>query len=178
VIFHSDRGCQYSSAQFTCAATELGVRLSHGRKGQCWDNAVGQSFFATIKNELLEDGVRPTHAAVRAAIVDSIEGWYDTRRRSPGADRLLHDVARTVSRHRRNGRDDGDLNWCALWCSPVGWSAAQGRSSAASSAREETPSLVNTLRRWKSIVRGDRNSWAAASRLLRPCCTSSATCRS
>ena len=81
VIFHSDRGCQYTSTQFARAATELGVRLSHGRKGQCWDNAVGESFFATIKNELLEDGVWPTHAAVRAAIFEYIEGWYNTRRR-------------------------------------------------------------------------------------------------
>jgi hypothetical protein len=47
-------------------------------------------------------------------------------------------------------------------------SAAQSSSSAASSARDETPSLVNTLRRWKSTVRGDTNSWAAASRLLNP----------
>ena len=66
VIFHSDRGCQYTSAQFAAAAAELGVRLSHGRKGQCWDNAVGESFFATIKTELLEDAVWPTHAAARA----------------------------------------------------------------------------------------------------------------
>jgi transposase InsO family protein len=81
VIFHSDRGCQYTSAQFAAAAAQLGVRLSVGRKGQCWDNAVGESFFATIKNELLEDGVWPTHAAVKTAIFEYIEGWYNTRRR-------------------------------------------------------------------------------------------------
>jgi transposase InsO family protein len=81
VIFHSDRGCQYTSAQFASAATELGVRVSHGRKGQCWDNAVGESFFATIKTELLEDGVWPTHESARAAIFEYIEGWYNTRRR-------------------------------------------------------------------------------------------------
>lgn len=81
VIFHSDRGCQYTSAQFAATATELGVRLSHGRRGQCWDNAVGESFFATIKNELLEDRTWPTHTTVHAAIFDYIEGWYNTRRR-------------------------------------------------------------------------------------------------
>lgn len=81
VIFHADRGCQYTSTQFATAATDLGVRLSHGRTGQCWDNAVGESFFATIKNELLEDGVWPTRAAAHAAIFEYIEGWYNTRRR-------------------------------------------------------------------------------------------------
>lgn len=81
VIFHADRGCQYTSAQLATAAGELGVRLSHGRTGQCWDNAVGESFFATIKNELLEDGVWPTRATAHAAIFEYIEAWYNTRRR-------------------------------------------------------------------------------------------------
>jgi transposase InsO family protein len=81
VIFHSDRGCQYTSAQFVDAATELGVRLSIGRTGQCWDNALAESFFATIKGELLEHRSWPTHTAARAAIFDYIEGWYNTRRR-------------------------------------------------------------------------------------------------
>jgi transposase InsO family protein len=81
VIFHADRGCQYTSTQLATAAGELGVRLSHGRTGQCWDNAVGESFFATIKNELLHDGVWPTRASAHAAIFEYIEGWYNTRRR-------------------------------------------------------------------------------------------------
>ncbi len=81
VIFHSDRGCQYTSAQFADVARELGVRLSVGRTGQCWDNALAESFFATIKGELLDRRSWPTHAAARAAIFDYIEGWYNTRRR-------------------------------------------------------------------------------------------------
>jgi transposase InsO family protein len=81
VIFHSDRGCQYTSAQFATAATDLQVRLSHGRKGQCWDNAVGESFFATIKTELLDDGVWPTRAAAHAAIFEYIEADYNLHRR-------------------------------------------------------------------------------------------------
>jgi len=81
VIFHSDRGCQYTSAKFASAATELGVRLSHGRKGQCWDNAVGESFFATIKTELLDDGRWPTRASAHKAIFEYIEADYNTRRR-------------------------------------------------------------------------------------------------
>ncbi|GAA0631911.1 hypothetical protein GCM10009547_39690 [Sporichthya brevicatena] len=81
VIFHSDRGCQYTSAQFADAARELGVTLSVGRTGQCWDNALAESFFATIKGELLEHRSWPSHAAARAAIFDYIEGWYNSKRR-------------------------------------------------------------------------------------------------
>ncbi|WP_158973405.1 DDE-type integrase/transposase/recombinase, partial [Streptomyces griseus] len=54
VIFHSDRGGQYTSQQFAALAHQLGVRLSVGRTGQCWDNALAESFFATIKRELLD----------------------------------------------------------------------------------------------------------------------------
>lgn len=53
VIFHPDRGWQYTSQQFAALAREFGVRLSVGRTGQCWDNALAESFFATIKRELL-----------------------------------------------------------------------------------------------------------------------------
>jgi transposase InsO family protein len=51
VIFHSDRGCQYTSHDFAELARANGVVLSVGRKGECWDNAVAESFFATIKRE-------------------------------------------------------------------------------------------------------------------------------
>lgn len=81
VIFHSDRGCQYTSAQFACVARELGVTLSVGRTGQCWDNALAESFFATIKGELLDHRSWRSHAAAREAIFDYIEGWYNIRRR-------------------------------------------------------------------------------------------------
>jgi transposase InsO family protein len=81
VVFHSDRGCQYASAQFANLATDLGVTLSVGRKGQCWDNAVAESFFATIKTELIHRRTWPTRKAAISAIFDYIEGWYNTRRR-------------------------------------------------------------------------------------------------
>jgi len=81
VIFHSDRGCQYTSQQFATAAGRLRVRLSVGRKGQCWDNAVSESFFATIKAELVDRQSWPTQAGLHAAIFNWIEGWYNTRRR-------------------------------------------------------------------------------------------------
>jgi transposase InsO family protein len=81
VIFHADRGSQYTSEQLALAAKALDVRLSVGRRGQCWDNAVSESFFATLKNELTEHQPWPTHTALRRAVFDYIEGWYNTRRR-------------------------------------------------------------------------------------------------
>jgi transposase InsO family protein len=79
-IFHSDRGCQYTSADYGQTARANGVVLSIGRTGQCWDNAVAESFFATIKRELIDTRPWPTRAGLRAAIFDYIEGWYNTRR--------------------------------------------------------------------------------------------------
>ncbi|MFI9274874.1 IS3 family transposase [Kitasatospora sp. NPDC052896] len=80
VVFHSDRGCQYTSREFAELATEFGVRLSVGRTGQCWDNALAESFFATLKRELLGDHPWPSQAAARTAIFEWIEAWYNIRR--------------------------------------------------------------------------------------------------
>jgi len=80
LIFHSDRGCQYTSADYGKLAREHGVVLSLGRKGQCWDNAVAESFFATIKRELIDTRAWPTRAGLHRAVFGYIEGWYNTRR--------------------------------------------------------------------------------------------------
>lgn len=88
VIFHSDRGCQYTSTQYAWLADQLGVQLSVGRKGQCWDNAVAESFFATIKTELLDRQAWPTRTRAHKAIFAWIEGWYNTRRRHSTLDYL------------------------------------------------------------------------------------------
>ena len=98
VIFHSDRGAQYTSRDYQALAAELGVRLSLGRKGECWDNAVAESWFATFKAELIEGRPWPTLALLRTAAFDYIEGWYNTRRlhsslgyKSPAAyERTIH----------------------------------------------------------------------------------------
>jgi transposase InsO family protein len=79
LIFHSDRGCQYTSADFAALASDCQVALSVGRTGQCWDNALAESFFASIKGELLDTRQWPTRAAARRAIVDYI-GWYNGTR--------------------------------------------------------------------------------------------------
>ncbi|GGT16495.1 IS3 family transposase [Nonomuraea spiralis] len=80
VIFHSDRGCRYTSAAYAALAERLGVRLSVGRTGQCWDNALAESFFATLKGELLDTQPWPTRAAARSAIFEFIEGWCNLHR--------------------------------------------------------------------------------------------------
>ncbi len=79
-IFHSDRGCQYTSLDYGEVARANGVVLSVGRVGDCWDNAVAESFFATIKRELIDTHAWPTRAGLRRAVFDYIEGWYNTRR--------------------------------------------------------------------------------------------------
>ena len=79
VIFHSDRGCQYTSAEFAGLAGDCQVVLSLGRKGQCWDNALAESFFSSLKGELTDNQAWPTRAGARRAIVEYI-GWYNGTR--------------------------------------------------------------------------------------------------
>ncbi|GAA3035851.1 hypothetical protein GCM10020229_71220 [Kitasatospora albolonga] len=80
VIFHSDRGCQYTSSEFAGLASEFGIRLSVGRTGQCWDNALAESFFATLKRELTDHRTWPSRAAAHSAIFEWIESWYNIHR--------------------------------------------------------------------------------------------------
>ena len=77
---HSDRGCQYTSQEYRQALAELGIEVSMSRKGNCWDNAVAESFFATIKTELIYDRCWPTRLQLRAAVFDYIEVFYNRQR--------------------------------------------------------------------------------------------------
>jgi transposase InsO family protein len=79
VIFHADRGCQYTSAAFASLAGDCQVTLSHGRTGQCWDNALSESFFASLKGELIDLQPWPTQDMARRAIVEYI-AWYNGTR--------------------------------------------------------------------------------------------------
>jgi len=81
VVHHSDQGCQYTSLAFGGRCREWGVALSMGSVGDCFDNAMAESFFATLECELLARTTLATHAEARAAIFEFIEGWYNTRRR-------------------------------------------------------------------------------------------------
>jgi putative transposase len=75
LIFHSDRGSQYTSQQFTELLKRHGIRQSLSRPGQCWDNAVCESFLSTLKCELIHSYAWPTRARARSAIFRYIEGW-------------------------------------------------------------------------------------------------------
>ncbi len=72
VVFHADRGCQYTSGDYATLADDLTVILSSGRTGQCWDNALAESFFASLKGECLDQQPWPTRAAARRATVGYI----------------------------------------------------------------------------------------------------------
>jgi putative transposase len=86
VIHHSDQGCQYTSVAFGTRCREAGVRPSMGSVGDCYDNAMCESFFATLECELIERGVFRTHAEARLAIFEFIEGWYNPHRRHSSLD--------------------------------------------------------------------------------------------
>jgi len=88
VIFHSDRGCQYTSAEFRALCDAHGVQQSMGRTGVCWDNALAESFFATYKLELIELASWPTRARARTATVHWIEAVYNRQRRHSAIDML------------------------------------------------------------------------------------------
>lgn len=81
VIFHADRGCQYTSDQLDRAARDLGVRLSVGRTGVCWDNAQQESFWSTLKTEYYHRHTFATRAAAIRSVTEWIETVYNRRRR-------------------------------------------------------------------------------------------------
>ncbi len=79
-IFHSDRGTQYTSTRFAAHLKALGMTGSMGRTGVCWDNAMAESFFAALKNELVHRTVFPTRERARRAIAEYIEVFYNRQR--------------------------------------------------------------------------------------------------
>ncbi len=81
VVHHSDRGCQYTSLAFGRRCREAGIQPSMGGRGDAYDNAVAEAFFATLETELLTRQSFPSRGAARRAIFDYIEGFYTTHRR-------------------------------------------------------------------------------------------------
>ena len=80
LVHHSDRGSVYASADYGDALTRIGAIKSMSRKGDCWDNAVAESFFATIKGEMIDDRDFETRAEATAAIADYIDAFYNVSR--------------------------------------------------------------------------------------------------
>lgn len=85
-VFHSDRGSNYTSGEFADTLTSLGVAQSVGRTGICYDNALAESFFATLKNELVHRTVYPTREHARKDITQYIVVRYNTLRIHSGLD--------------------------------------------------------------------------------------------
>lgn len=80
LIFHTDRGSQYASEDHRSALTAAKMICSMSRRGNCWDNAVAESFFATLKGELVVGSDWQTREAARTAIFEYIEVWYNRSR--------------------------------------------------------------------------------------------------
>ncbi len=81
LLFHSDRGVQYASRAFRRVLKRYGMVQSMSRKGDCWDNAVAESFFGTLKQELVYHERYRTRTEARLSVFQYIEGWYNRRRR-------------------------------------------------------------------------------------------------
>ena len=80
LIHHSDRGVQYACDEHRNALRSVGAVASMSRKGNCWDNAVAESFFSTLKVELVHDKCFVTADQARAAIFEYIEVFYNRQR--------------------------------------------------------------------------------------------------
>ena len=79
MLFHSDRGSQYASAEFRAILEANDIQQSMNGKGECWDNAVVEIFFGTMKSEL-GDPIWESRIAARDVIFDYIETWYNRKR--------------------------------------------------------------------------------------------------
>ena len=88
VVHHSDHGCQYTSLAFGRRCREVGVRPSRGSVGDAYDNAMCESFFASLECELLDRRRFRTQAEARMAVFQYIEGFYNPRRRHSALDYL------------------------------------------------------------------------------------------
>jgi len=88
VIHHSDQGSQYTSVAVGSRCARMGVRLSMGSVGDAYDNAMAESFFASLECELLDRRSFRTKAEARLALFTYIEGWYNPRRRHSALGRI------------------------------------------------------------------------------------------
>jgi putative transposase len=104
VLHHSDRGSQYAAGDYRDLLTAHAMACSMSRKGNCWDNAVAESFFATLKRELADDADWATRDEARTAVFEYIEVWYNQQRRhsslgyvSPAAFELQQEAMRELA---------------------------------------------------------------------------------
>jgi putative transposase len=88
LVHHSDRGSPYASADYRAALSGNGIVASMSRKGDCWDNAVAESFFATLRAELVDHERYASHEAAERSIGDYIDSFYNIDRRHSHLDYL------------------------------------------------------------------------------------------
>ena len=81
MLHHSDRGVQYASDLYQKTLESKGIRCSMSRKDDCWDNAVAESFFATLKTELVIDANWDSRSEAKRDLLEYIESWYNCKRR-------------------------------------------------------------------------------------------------
>ena len=81
LLHHSDRGSQYASGDFQARLAASGILCSMSRRGNCWDNALVESFFGTLKQELVHQCRFATRDVARQAVFEYIEAWYNRQRR-------------------------------------------------------------------------------------------------
>ena len=101
-IFYSDRGVQYACKEFRILLGEAKLKQSMSRKGDCWDNAVAESFFSTLKKECVRKTIFYSKQAARIEITYYIEAWYNTKRK--------HSTLATLVQHSLKA----DTNW-QMW---------------------------------------------------------------
>jgi putative transposase len=81
LLHHTDRGCQYTSTAYQTLLAEKGVMVSMSRKGNCWDNAVTESFFGTLKGECVDLVCFHTRTEARQTVFEFVECYYNRIRR-------------------------------------------------------------------------------------------------
>ena len=88
LVHHTDRGCQYASAEYRALLERHGAACSMSAAGDCWDNAVAESFFATLKKELVHGCAFETRSEAYDSISDYIDNYYNPKRRHSAAGNL------------------------------------------------------------------------------------------
>ena len=151
VIHHSDKGAQYTSLAFGKRCRDRGIVTSTGSAGDCYDNAMAESFFATLECELIDRRSFQTQAEARMAIFAFLEGWYNTKRRHSGLGYLSPNEfeRRTAATARQaqgdaRGRDRTGLEPCQIG-RPAIHNHPPGEPSTPVSQRDSLPQAIAHL---------------------------------
>ncbi len=81
LLHHSDRGCQYTSTAYRKRLEQAAMIVSMSRKGNCWDNAVMESFFGSLKEECVGSTIYSSHEQARLSLFEYLEAYYNRQRR-------------------------------------------------------------------------------------------------